>query len=166
MGAAPCCGTQSSRSRAPPPETAPQLLDGNKYLLTALGSGLWPVMVLLSEVVQTVILADFWCDDCGDYGPCRRQLCRQGCGAGAGGRQAGKGAQQRAAPATQPNEAVLVTPSTRNPYMLTDSILDVANNSILSQLLLREVIRRRHRHPAPARRHRLRRRSPELVPCW
>ncbi|KIZ06238.1 ER lumen protein retaining receptor [Monoraphidium neglectum] len=36
-----------------------QLLDGNKYLLTALGSGLWPVMVLLSEVVQTVILADF-----------------------------------------------------------------------------------------------------------
>jgi len=38
----------------------PQLLDGNKYLLTALGSGLWPVMVLLSEVVQTFILADFW----------------------------------------------------------------------------------------------------------
>ncbi|KAI8472336.1 MAG: P-loop containing nucleoside triphosphate hydrolase protein [Monoraphidium minutum] len=36
-----------------------QLLDGNKYLLTALGSGLWPVMVLLSEVVQTFILADF-----------------------------------------------------------------------------------------------------------
>ena len=26
----------------------------------ALGSGLWPVMVLLSEVVQTFILADFW----------------------------------------------------------------------------------------------------------
>jgi ER lumen protein retaining receptor len=36
-----------------------QLLDGNKYLLSALGSGLWPVMVLLSEVVQTFILADF-----------------------------------------------------------------------------------------------------------
>ena len=30
-------------------------------LLQALGSGLWPVMVLLSEVVQTFILADFWC---------------------------------------------------------------------------------------------------------
>lgn len=27
----------------------------------ALGSGIWPVMVLLSEVVQTFILADFWC---------------------------------------------------------------------------------------------------------
>lgn len=37
-----------------------QLLEGNKYLLQALGSGLWPVMVLLSEIVQTFILADFW----------------------------------------------------------------------------------------------------------
>jgi len=36
-----------------------QLLEGNKYLLNALGSGLWPVMVLLSEIVQTFILADF-----------------------------------------------------------------------------------------------------------
>mmetsp|Transcript_6274 Transcript_6274/g.13783 ORF Transcript_6274/g.13783 Transcript_6274/m.13783 type:complete len:280 (-) Transcript_6274:393-1232(-) len=36
-----------------------QILEGNKYLLAALGSGLWPVMVLLSEVVQTFILADF-----------------------------------------------------------------------------------------------------------
>ncbi|KAL6758653.1 KDEL receptor B [Haematococcus lacustris] len=36
-----------------------QLLEGNKYLLQALGSGIWPVMVLLSEVVQTFILADF-----------------------------------------------------------------------------------------------------------
>eukprot|EP00798_Chlamydomonas_sp_ICE-L_P024020 gene24020-9595_t len=36
-----------------------QILDGNKYLLQALGSGWWPVMVLLSEVVQTFILADF-----------------------------------------------------------------------------------------------------------
>jgi hypothetical protein len=38
-----------------------QLLEGNRYLLNALGSGLWPVMVLLSEIVQTFILADFWC---------------------------------------------------------------------------------------------------------
>jgi ER lumen protein retaining receptor len=37
-----------------------QLLEGNKYLLHALGSGLWPVLVLVSEVVQTFILADFW----------------------------------------------------------------------------------------------------------
>jgi hypothetical protein len=37
-----------------------QLLEGNKYLLQALGSGLWPVMVLLSEIVQTFILAGFW----------------------------------------------------------------------------------------------------------
>ncbi|KXZ43737.1 hypothetical protein GPECTOR_81g185 [Gonium pectorale] len=36
-----------------------QILEGNKYLLQALGSGLWPVMVLASEVVQTFILADF-----------------------------------------------------------------------------------------------------------
>ncbi len=37
-----------------------QLLEGNKYLLQALGSGIWPVMVLVSEIVQTFILADFW----------------------------------------------------------------------------------------------------------
>ncbi len=37
-----------------------QILEGNKYLLQALGSGLWPIMVLASEVVQTFILADFW----------------------------------------------------------------------------------------------------------
>lgn len=36
-----------------------QLLEGNRYLYSALGSGLWPVMVLLSEVVQTGILGDF-----------------------------------------------------------------------------------------------------------
>ncbi|GAB4822734.1 hypothetical protein N2152v2_009780 [Parachlorella kessleri] len=36
-----------------------QILDGDKYLWQALGSGLWPVMVLVSEIVQTFILADF-----------------------------------------------------------------------------------------------------------
>ncbi|XP_010459677.1 PREDICTED: putative ER lumen protein-retaining receptor C28H8.4 [Camelina sativa] len=36
-----------------------QVLDTQGRLLTALGSGLWPVMVLLSEIVQTFILADF-----------------------------------------------------------------------------------------------------------
>lgn len=36
-----------------------QLLEGNRYLYSALGSGLWPIMVLLSEVVQTFILGDF-----------------------------------------------------------------------------------------------------------
>ena len=36
-----------------------QLADGNSFLLRALGSGLWPAMVLLSEIVQTFILADF-----------------------------------------------------------------------------------------------------------
>lgn len=36
-----------------------QVLDSRGYLLTALGHGLWPSMVLLSEVVQTFILADF-----------------------------------------------------------------------------------------------------------
>jgi len=36
-----------------------QILDGDKYLWQALGSGLWPVMVLVSEVVQTIVLADF-----------------------------------------------------------------------------------------------------------
>lgn len=36
-----------------------QVLDSHGYLLTALGRGLWPSMVLLSEVVQTCILADF-----------------------------------------------------------------------------------------------------------
>ncbi|MCO5614509.1 hypothetical protein L7F22_068792 [Adiantum nelumboides] len=36
-----------------------QVLDSRGYLLTALGHGLWPLMVLLSEVVQTFILADF-----------------------------------------------------------------------------------------------------------
>lgn len=36
-----------------------QVLDPNSFLRTALGSGLWPVAVLLSEIVQTFILADF-----------------------------------------------------------------------------------------------------------
>lgn len=36
-----------------------QVLDTRGRLLTALGRGLWPPMVLLSEVVQTFILADF-----------------------------------------------------------------------------------------------------------
>mmetsp|Transcript_22695 Transcript_22695/g.49707 ORF Transcript_22695/g.49707 Transcript_22695/m.49707 type:complete len:283 (-) Transcript_22695:918-1766(-) len=36
-----------------------QIMDGDSFLLTALGSGLWPVMVLLSEIVQTFILSDF-----------------------------------------------------------------------------------------------------------
>ncbi|KAH7428025.1 hypothetical protein KP509_10G071800 [Ceratopteris richardii] len=36
-----------------------QVVDSSGYLLTALGRGLWPSMVLLSEVVQTFILADF-----------------------------------------------------------------------------------------------------------
>ena len=38
-----------------------QILDGDSFLLKAMGSGLWPAMVLLSEIVQTFILADFWC---------------------------------------------------------------------------------------------------------
>eukprot|EP00850_Spirogloea_muscicola_P010981 SM000066S20456 [mRNA] locus=s66:437686:440212:- [translate_table: standard] len=36
-----------------------QVLDGDSFLLSALGYGLWPSMVLLSEIVQTFILADF-----------------------------------------------------------------------------------------------------------
>lgn len=36
-----------------------QVLDSRGYLLIALGHGLWPSMVLLSEIVQTFILADF-----------------------------------------------------------------------------------------------------------
>lgn len=42
------------------PFAGTQILEGNKYLMQALGSGIWPIMVLGSEVVQTVILADFW----------------------------------------------------------------------------------------------------------
>ncbi|CAI8600105.1 unnamed protein product [Vicia faba] len=36
-----------------------QVLDTRGKLLTALGYGLWPSMVLVSEIVQTFILADF-----------------------------------------------------------------------------------------------------------
>ncbi|KAK6938955.1 ER lumen protein retaining receptor [Dillenia turbinata] len=36
-----------------------QMLDTRGRLLTALGYGLWPSMVLLSELIQTFILADF-----------------------------------------------------------------------------------------------------------
>eukprot|EP00252_Welwitschia_mirabilis_P022941 TRINITY_DN6365_c0_g1_i1.p1 TRINITY_DN6365_c0_g1~~TRINITY_DN6365_c0_g1_i1.p1 ORF type:complete len:276 (+),score=5.26 TRINITY_DN6365_c0_g1_i1:273-1100(+) len=36
-----------------------QVMDSRGHLLTALGYGLWPPMVLLSELVQTFILADF-----------------------------------------------------------------------------------------------------------
>lgn len=39
-----------------------QIIDGDSFLLQAIGSGIWPAMVLLSEVVQTGILADFWYD--------------------------------------------------------------------------------------------------------
>ncbi len=35
------------------------MLDRNSFLISALFYGLWPAMVLLSEVVQTFILADF-----------------------------------------------------------------------------------------------------------
>ncbi|KAJ0545143.1 putative ER lumen protein retaining receptor [Helianthus annuus] len=36
-----------------------RVLDSHGHLLTTLGYGLWPSMVLISEVVQTFILADF-----------------------------------------------------------------------------------------------------------
>eukprot|EP00884_Botryococcus_braunii_P004352 jgi/Botrbrau1/13918/Bobra.136_2s0010.1 len=36
-----------------------QIIDGDSFLIQAIGSGLWPAMVLLSEIVQTFILADF-----------------------------------------------------------------------------------------------------------
>lgn len=36
-----------------------QILDGHKLFMSSLGFGLWPGMVLLSEIVQTIILADF-----------------------------------------------------------------------------------------------------------
>jgi len=36
-----------------------QIIDGDSFLLTAFFRGLWPMMVLLSEIVQTFILADF-----------------------------------------------------------------------------------------------------------
>jgi ER lumen protein retaining receptor len=36
-----------------------QILEGDKFIWRALGNGIWPVMVLLSEIVQTFILADF-----------------------------------------------------------------------------------------------------------
>ncbi|MBA0649489.1 hypothetical protein Goklo_017047 [Gossypium klotzschianum] len=36
-----------------------QVLDSRGHLLVALGYGLWPSMVLISEIVQTFILADF-----------------------------------------------------------------------------------------------------------
>ncbi|CAH9056642.1 unnamed protein product [Cuscuta europaea] len=36
-----------------------QVLDSRGHLLVALGHGLWPSMVLISEIVQTFILADF-----------------------------------------------------------------------------------------------------------
>ena len=34
-------------------------MDGNSFILNMLGYGLWPVCVLLSEIIQTFILADF-----------------------------------------------------------------------------------------------------------
>ena len=36
-----------------------QVFDGKSYLQTALGKGIWPLMVVTSEIVQTGILADF-----------------------------------------------------------------------------------------------------------
>ncbi|MBA0642591.1 hypothetical protein Goklo_026947 [Gossypium klotzschianum] len=40
-------------------EGKPSVLDSRGRLLVALGYGLWPSMVLISEIVQTFILADF-----------------------------------------------------------------------------------------------------------
>ena len=39
--------------------TLQQVVDSRGHLLTALGYGLWPSFVLISEIVQTFILADF-----------------------------------------------------------------------------------------------------------
>eukprot|EP01025_Chloroclados_australasicus_P041672 TRINITY_DN4431_c0_g1_i6.p1 TRINITY_DN4431_c0_g1~~TRINITY_DN4431_c0_g1_i6.p1 ORF type:complete len:286 (-),score=7.29 TRINITY_DN4431_c0_g1_i6:496-1353(-) len=36
-----------------------QILDGTSFIFNALGYGIWPMMVLLAEIVQTFILADF-----------------------------------------------------------------------------------------------------------
>jgi len=36
-----------------------QIMDGNSFILHILGYGMWPIFVLLSEIVQTFILADF-----------------------------------------------------------------------------------------------------------
>jgi len=36
-----------------------QMFDKKSYLQTAIGRGIWPVLVILSEIVQTGILADF-----------------------------------------------------------------------------------------------------------
>eukprot|EP01023_Acetabularia_acetabulum_P066079 TRINITY_DN8853_c0_g1_i4.p1 TRINITY_DN8853_c0_g1~~TRINITY_DN8853_c0_g1_i4.p1 ORF type:complete len:296 (-),score=23.48 TRINITY_DN8853_c0_g1_i4:185-1072(-) len=36
-----------------------QLIDGTSFLFTSLGVGVWPIMVVISEIVQTFILADF-----------------------------------------------------------------------------------------------------------
>ncbi|CAI5978530.1 unnamed protein product [Closterium sp. NIES-65] len=36
-----------------------QVMDGHSFIMTTIGYGMWPAMVLLSEIVQTFILADF-----------------------------------------------------------------------------------------------------------
>lgn len=36
-----------------------QIMEGDKFLFRAMKSGPWPIMVLLSELVQTFVLADF-----------------------------------------------------------------------------------------------------------
>lgn len=38
-----------------------QVLDGDTFVFKAMYMGLWPACVLLSEIVQTFVLADFWC---------------------------------------------------------------------------------------------------------
>lgn len=37
-----------------------QVLDGDTFVFKAMYMGLWPACVLLSEIVQTFVLADFW----------------------------------------------------------------------------------------------------------
>lgn len=41
-----------------------QVLDGDTFVFKAMYMGLWPACVLLSEIVQTFVLADFWYDGC------------------------------------------------------------------------------------------------------
>jgi hypothetical protein len=66
-GSAPCIpgclhSTRGMREMSTPAQIIfhSQIIDGDSFLLQAIGSGLWPAMVLLSEIVQTFILADFW----------------------------------------------------------------------------------------------------------
>lgn len=111
-----------------------QLLGGDTFVFRAFGMGVWPACVLLSEVVQTFILADFWCVIFSNPCVCAMTFLRQSEKGGA-------------------DAHPCIAPDAWHPALLTPQ--HPPPQKPHQQLLLCQVVRRGHRRHPPARGHRL-----------